>query len=67
MGPYGVPLRGVDGAPDQVLRLRAFRRSHPEWHIQPVGREWVAHRTGEVHHRPELRDLLDLLEGLEES
>ena len=30
--PYQ-PLYGVDGAPDQVERKKAFEKNHPEWKI----------------------------------
>lgn len=71
MGPLtGLPdLPGVDRAGDQVVRLMAFRKAHPEWRIA-VDREyglWRALRLrdgGEDNHvRYELRDLLDAMEA----
>ena len=71
MGPLPAfpSVPGVDRAPDQVVRLLAFRKAHPEWRIA-LDREyglWRALRLrdgGEDNHvRYELRDLLDVLEG----
>lgn len=60
-------LQGVDNAPDQVARRRAFEAEHPEWRIWCDGdrrRRWHAVRDGgEPVEAYDLHGLLDELES----
>jgi len=68
MGPWDDDLpdvRGVDNAPDQVVRLEEFRAAHPEWRIWCASHVWHAERMTESGRdrvtRHVLRFLLDEL------